>query len=77
MKKHRLEIHRNSEGGSLAYLSPITEEGKTTSGYRIAGPKAWGGSTFIASIDISEDDLVEYIKSYATEILAALAPQKN
>lgn len=63
-----LEIEINSEGGKLAYLSKEGDDGA----YRIAGPKAWGGSTNIARLKINQNDLVEFIKSYAPEIIALL-----
>lgn len=68
MKLHILEIEQNAEGGKLAYLS---KEGESC-GYRVAGPKAWGGSKNIAKLKIREDDLVEYIKIYAPEIIDKL-----
>ncbi len=41
LMEHLLEIHRNAEGSKLAYMGV---DGYDCS-YRIAGPKAWGGST--------------------------------
>lgn len=72
MTLHRLEIERNAEGNKLALLSPVDDNGEITSGYRIAGPKAWGGSYNLARIDISSDDLAAYIKDYAPDVLAIL-----
>lgn len=70
--KYRIEILRNGEGDDLAYFSPIDEHGEVESGYRIAGPKAWGGAAMLASIDISEADLFECIKSYAPNVFKAI-----
>jgi hypothetical protein len=68
--KHRIEISINAEGRKLAIMSPINDEGiAADGGYRIAGPKAWGGSKVIASIDINEKDLYEYIKAYTPDLL--------
>lgn len=64
MSLHLLEIEVNAEGSKLAYLSPIGEDGEVYDGYRIAGPKAWGGSKNIARIKINDDDLKRYIKEY-------------
>jgi hypothetical protein len=64
MKYHVLEIERNAEGSLLAYLS---KEGESC-GFRIAGPKAWGGSKNIARLKISDNDLFRYIKGYAPEV---------
>jgi hypothetical protein len=68
MKGHVLEIEVNAEGGNLAYLSPVG----SSSGYRIAGPKAWGGSKSIAKLNISSKDLASYIKMYAPDVLSLL-----
>jgi len=76
---YEFEIARNAEGGILATAGI---KGADTS-YRIAGPKAWGGSSKIAKIDISQHDLVEFVLCYApgayAEIVAydqsAAAPQ--
>jgi len=76
---YEFEIARNAEGGILATAGI---KGADTS-YRIAGPKAWGGSSTIAKIDISQRDLVEFVLCYApgayAEIVAydspAAAPQ--
>jgi hypothetical protein len=42
------------------------------SGYRISGPKAWGGSVKLAEIKISTDDLAHYIREYAPDVLEKL-----
>ena len=67
-KIHLLEIEINAEGDKLAYLSPLDEKGETGSGYRISGPKPWGGSKNLASLKISESDIVAYIENYAPGI---------
>ena len=64
-----LEVEENGEGDKLAYLS---KEGSGR-GYRIAGPKAWGMSKNIATLKISEDDLVKFIKQYAPEVIEKLS----
>jgi len=74
MRIFLLEVEQNAEGSKLAYLSPLDADGKKRSGYRIAGPKAWGGSKSIAKLKISDDDLVSFIKSYAPEIISRLNP---
>jgi hypothetical protein len=65
---YELEIHRNAEGSKLAFMS-VRGEG---SGYRISGPKALGGSRKLEGTEIRQDDLVEFIKSYAPKALAEL-----
>ncbi len=77
MSTHILEVEINAEGNKLAYLSPVDENGNPKSGYRIAGPKAWGGSKNIARLKISSDDLVTYIKIYAPEVEAKCKPKKG
>jgi len=64
MTIHILDVERNAEGDVLACMG---KEGDGCS-YRIAGPKAWGGSRNIATLKISESDLVAYIKDYAPEV---------
>jgi len=49
-KLHELEVCRNAEGATLAYLSPLDENGETESGYRITGPKGWGGTKTLVKI---------------------------
>ena len=68
MTFHILEIEENAEGDILAYLSKKDSD----SGYRIAGPKAWGGSRNVARLKISESDLATYIKDYAPELHRSL-----
>ena len=72
MAIHYLQIERNAEGNKLAYMSPMDDEGKLSSGFRISGPKAWGGSKALADIEISTDDFVRYIKEYAPDVLEQL-----
>ena len=75
-RTHLFQIERNLEGAKVAYLSPLDADGKMSHGYRIAGPKAWGGSTTLAEIEISTDSLVTYIKEYAPDVIAALQDNK-
>ena len=72
MTQHYLQIERNAEGGKLAIMSPRDKNGEITEGFRIAGPKAWGGSTTLADIELSTNDLVRYIKEYAPDVMEAL-----
>ena len=72
MAIHYLQIELNAEGNKLAHISPLDENGETTGGFRIAGPKAWGGSKTLADIKISTDDFVQYINEYAPDILEKL-----
>lgn len=65
---YELEIHRNAERSKLAFMSVKGEVG----GYRIAGPKAWGGSTKLEEIEIRQGDLVEFVLSYAPQALAEI-----
>jgi hypothetical protein len=65
---YEIEICRNAEGGTLAYANLKGD----SSGYRIAGPKGWGGTKILATIEISQHDLVEFIKSYAPRAFAEL-----
>lgn len=74
---HILEIEQNAEGNKLAYLSPADENGDPKSGYRIAGPKAWGGSRNLAKLKVGSDDLTHYIKKYAPEIMEKLNEDKR
>lgn len=64
-----LEVEQNAEGSKLAFLS----KEDSGCGYRIAGPKAWGGSRNLAMLKISEDDLVRFIKQYAPDIIEKLS----
>lgn len=66
---HLLEIEINAEGKKLAYLSPIEENGGIASGFRISGPKPWGGSRTLAKLKISTEDFVRYIRDYAPDVL--------
>lgn len=66
---YELEISRNREGGILA-TAGVKGEGTS---YRISGHKAWGGSTRLAAIEISQRDMVEFIRCYAPGALAELA----
>lgn len=63
-----LEVEENAEGSKLAYLGMKDGAGA----YRIAGPKAWGGSRNLARLEISENDLIEFIKCYAYDIIPKL-----
>lgn len=66
---YEFEISRNAEGGILATAGLKGDD----CSYRIAGPKAWGGSKRLASIEITQRDMVEFIRSYAPGALADLA----
>jgi hypothetical protein len=66
--KHIIEIHRNAEGSKLAFMG--VKGGGCC--YRIAGPKAWGGSQELASIEVKDSDLVRYIQEYAPHIIKEL-----
>lgn len=72
MKRHLFEIHHNAEGSVLAYAG-VVGDGVC---YRIAGPKAWGGSRKLAEIEVRGEDLVEYIKMYAPDVLSALQQEQ-
>lgn len=61
MEIYEFEIAKNAEGGILATAGV---KGADTS-YRFAGPKALGGSSTIAKINISQRDLVVFILCYA------------
>jgi len=67
--KHLLEIDKNAEGNILAVMAPMNENGEVDVGYRIAGPKAWGGSVNLARLFVSDNDLVRYIKEYAPHLI--------
>lgn len=68
-----LEVEINAEGNKLAYLGKGTKDGYAEGcSYRIAGPKAWGGSQNIARLEISDHDMVEFIKCCAPEIVEQL-----
>ena len=67
-----LDIEVNAEGAKLAILKKIGE----ASGYRLAGPKAWGGSRNIATLKFKASDLVTFIKVYAPEIIPMLIEEK-
>jgi len=66
---YEFEISRNREGDLLATAGVKGD----SSSYRIAGPKAWGGSSRVASIEITQRDMVEFIRCYAPGALADLA----
>ena len=69
MKSHKFEIHRNAEGDKLAYISVVGDN----CGWRIAGPKAWGGSKCLAGIEFTDKDLVDYICKYAKHLIPMIA----
>jgi len=58
---HYLQIERNAEGHKLATMSPVDADGGMSSGFRIAGPKAWGGSATLADIKISTDESLQVL----------------
>lgn len=72
MALHILEIERSAEGSLFACLS---KEGDDC-GYRLTGPKGWGGSRNIATLKITEDDLFTYIKQYAPDVHKRLKADK-
>lgn len=71
-KLYILEIEQNAEGSKLAYLSPTDKDGKMKSGFRIAGPKAWGGSRTLAKLKLDSNDLLRFMNNYAPEVLKEL-----
>lgn len=72
MKKHQIDIDINGERNSLAILSPIKTNGDIDSGYRFAGPKAWGGYSNYASHTITETPLVNFIRKHCDNVIEAL-----
>jgi hypothetical protein len=71
---YELEVCKNAEGSTLAYMS---KKG-AGAGYRIAGPKGWGGTRTLAKLEISERDLIEFINCFAPEIIPKLShPTKD
>lgn len=72
MKKHQLDIDVNGERNTLAILSPIKSNGDIDSGYRFAGPKAWGGYSNYASYTITETPLVNFVRQYCENVVEAL-----
>lgn len=71
-KKHIIEVDVNGERSSLSVFSPLKSNGEADSGYRIAGPKAWGGYSNFTSFKITETPLVNFVKKHATDIAEAL-----
>ena len=67
---HTFEIYANAEGNKLCLAYPSNDD---SCSYRIAGPKAWGGSSLIGRIEIRESDLVTYIKEYASHLAPLIA----
>lgn len=59
-KTHTLEILRNAEGGKLAYINGNT---RNECGFRIAGPKGWGGTSKITGIEMDDSALIHYVTS--------------
>ncbi|WP_148716451.1 hypothetical protein [Chitinolyticbacter meiyuanensis] len=70
---YELEVAVNAEGGKLAYLG--LKDGDSC--YRIAGPKAWGGAKTLAKLDISEADLITFIKEFAPDVAAHFAKERH
>ena len=58
--KHSLifEVVNGVEGPSLNI-------GDGTTGFRLSGPKAWGGGTVIHSFKVDINELLEQVKFYA------------
>jgi hypothetical protein len=77
MKELILDVSKNAEGGTLAILSTLDKKGDRYDGFRIAGPKAWGGSNNIASLKLTTDDLIDFIKGYTPEIIKELIPEQE
>lgn len=75
MKTHTLEIGKNRFGHNLAYLRPNNSE--DIDSFRISGPKDDGGFNLSTTYDISGEDLVRYIKSYAPDVLEALQEERK
>lgn len=70
--KYEIEVHKNADGKFLAYF----QNNKSGSAYRIAGPKAWGGSELITKLQFSEFDLIAALKMYAPEVVKKLKEEK-
>lgn len=70
--KYEIEVHKNAEGDFIAYF----QNNKSGSGYRIAGPKAWGGSTRITKLQFCEYDLISALKMQAPEVVKKLKEEK-
>lgn len=56
-KEYEIQLTGGVEGPHLA-VWPVEEDGKTASGgYRMCGPKAWGGGTVLNRWRVSEADV--------------------
>jgi len=64
----QLDVEINAEGDKLAVLGVVG----AGHAFRLAGPKAWGGSRNIARLKFDEHDLIRFIKEYAPEIIPKL-----
>lgn len=62
------EVEVNAEGDQLCNAS-VEGDG---CGYRISGPKPWGGSRKVAEVKIKESDMIEFIKCYCPHVMKAL-----
>lgn len=63
-----LEVGVLPDGQKIAYLSAKGAR----SGFRIAGPKSWGGVRNLATLDFSEADLLAFINTCAPGLRAKL-----
>lgn len=73
MKYHQFDIDVNAERNALIVAVPLKKNKEVGDcGYRIAGPKAWGGYSNIARFHITETPLVNFVKKYAPDVLEAL-----
>ena len=61
-KKVVIEVISGCEGPCLSVSSP-----STGNGYRIAGPKPWGGGEIIHSFKVDLDSLVNEAKRHADD----------
>ena len=60
MSKIRFEVVSGVEGPCLCIVND-------SGGFRLAGPKPWGGGTVKHTFSVDRDELLEQIKVYSDE----------
>lgn len=73
MRKLIFEIGVNAEGDQLCHAH-VEGDG---CGYRISGPKAWGGMRSISTLKIEQSDMFRFITENCPDLADFIAEKVN
>lgn len=69
---HLIQTEINGEGSFLVVAAPLNSKEEVSSGYRIAGNKAWGGSKKLVDFKVTDTPFINFIKNNCSSVVEDL-----